>query len=99
MVLTGLLLKIESNTFRTYNQQFDAHELVQQQTDLLGKLVDNPVNAVLTGNFIGILVWGVLLGPRPRRGRNEGRAEHRDGCRSAFGRQRRLGRFNQVFKQ
>ena len=29
---------------------------------LLGKLVDNPVNAVMTGNFIGILVWGVLLG-------------------------------------
>lgn len=29
---------------------------------LLEKLVDNPVNAVLTGNFIGILVWGVLLG-------------------------------------
>jgi len=24
--------------------------------------VDNPVNAVLTGNYIGILVWGVLLG-------------------------------------
>ncbi len=29
---------------------------------LLLKLVDNPVNAVLTGNYIGILVWGVLLG-------------------------------------
>ena len=29
---------------------------------LLDKLVDNPVNAILTGNFIGILVWGVLLG-------------------------------------
>jgi len=29
---------------------------------LLVKLVDNPVNAILTGNFIGILVWGVLLG-------------------------------------
>ena len=29
---------------------------------LLEKLVDNPVNAILTGNFIGILVWGVLLG-------------------------------------
>jgi serine/threonine transporter len=29
---------------------------------LLFKLVDNPVNAILTGNFIGILVWGVLLG-------------------------------------
>jgi serine/threonine transporter len=29
---------------------------------LLLKLVDNPVNALMTGNFIGILVWGVLLG-------------------------------------
>ena len=29
---------------------------------LLQKLIDNPVNAILTGNFIGILVWGVLLG-------------------------------------
>ena len=29
---------------------------------LLAKLVDNPVSALLTGNFIGILVWGVLLG-------------------------------------
>ena len=30
--------------------------------NLLLKLVDNPVNAILSGNFIGILVWGVLLG-------------------------------------
>lgn len=29
---------------------------------LLLKLVDNPINALMTGNFIGILVWGVLLG-------------------------------------
>ena len=29
---------------------------------LLQRLVDNPVNAVLNGNYIGILVWGVLLG-------------------------------------
>ena len=29
---------------------------------LLGKLVDNPVSAIQNGNFIGILVWGVLLG-------------------------------------
>ena len=29
---------------------------------MLFKLVDNPVNAILTGNFIGILVWGVALG-------------------------------------
>lgn len=34
--------------------------------DVLGglvlKLVDNPVNALLTGNFVGILVWGIALG-------------------------------------
>jgi len=29
---------------------------------LLLKLVDNPLNAIISGNFIGILVWGVLLG-------------------------------------
>ncbi len=29
---------------------------------LLQKLVDNPVNAVLEGNYIGIVVWGALLG-------------------------------------
>ena len=29
---------------------------------LLHKLVDNPVSAIQNGNFIGILVWGVLLG-------------------------------------
>lgn len=29
---------------------------------LLLKLVDNPVNAVMSANYIGILVWGVLLG-------------------------------------
>ncbi len=30
--------------------------------NLLFKLVDNPVSAVMNGNFIGILVWGVALG-------------------------------------
>jgi len=29
---------------------------------LLLRIVDNPVSALLDGNFIGILVWGVLLG-------------------------------------
>lgn len=29
---------------------------------LLQKLVDNPINAILNANYIGILVWGVLLG-------------------------------------
>ena len=30
--------------------------------NLLFKLVDNPVSAVMNGNFIGILVWGIALG-------------------------------------
>ncbi|PKF61737.1 serine/threonine transporter SstT [Psychromonas sp. psych-6C06] len=29
---------------------------------LLFKIVDNPVNAIVTGNFIGILAWGLGLG-------------------------------------
>ncbi len=29
---------------------------------LLFKLVDNPVSAIMNGNFIGILVWGIALG-------------------------------------
>lgn len=31
-------------------------------SNLLFKLVDNPVSAIMNGNFIGILVWGVALG-------------------------------------
>jgi serine/threonine transporter len=31
-------------------------------TDVLFKLIDNPVNAVLTGNFLGCLTWAILLG-------------------------------------
>jgi serine/threonine transporter len=34
----------------------------QVLNNLAFKLVDNPVNAVLSGNYIGILVWGVALG-------------------------------------
>lgn len=30
--------------------------------NLLFKLVDNPVSAIMDGNFIGILVWGIALG-------------------------------------
>jgi len=29
---------------------------------LLFKLVDNPVSAIMNGNFIGILVWGIAIG-------------------------------------
>lgn len=31
-------------------------------TTLAFKIVDNPVNAIATGNFIGILAWGIGLG-------------------------------------
>jgi len=34
----------------------------QVLNNLLFKLVDNPVNALMSGNYIGILVWGVALG-------------------------------------
>jgi serine/threonine transporter len=30
--------------------------------NLLFKIVDNPISAVMNGNFIGILMWGVALG-------------------------------------
>ncbi len=30
--------------------------------DVLFKLIDNPINALLTGNFLGCLSWAVLLG-------------------------------------
>jgi serine/threonine transporter len=35
--------------------------------DVLFKLVDNPVHALLTGNFLGCLAWAVLLGSSFRR--------------------------------
>ncbi len=34
----------------------------QVLNNLLFKLVDNPINALISGNYIGILVWGVALG-------------------------------------
>jgi len=35
--------------------------------DVLFKLIDNPINALLTGNFLGCLTWAVLLGISFRR--------------------------------
>ncbi|TXS95245.1 serine/threonine transporter SstT [Parahaliea maris] len=35
--------------------------------DVLFKLIDNPVNALLTGNFLGCLTWAILLGISFRR--------------------------------
>ena len=31
-------------------------------SNLLYKIVDNPINAIMNSNFIGILVWGILVG-------------------------------------
>ena len=36
--------------------------LVEVLKTLVFKVVDNPVNAIVTANYIGILAWGILLG-------------------------------------
>ena len=53
---TTLILKITDVTLAA------PQGIVQVLQDLLFKLVDNPVNAIATGNFIGILVWGCRTG-------------------------------------
>lgn len=42
--------------------------------NLLFKIVDNPISAVMNGNFIGILVWGVAIGLAMRHAKDESRA-------------------------
>ena len=37
----------------------DAYELI---ASLLGKLVSNPLEALMTGNYLGILFWAVIVG-------------------------------------
>lgn len=44
-------------------------------SDVLFSLIDNPVNALLTGNFLGCLTWAVLLGLSFRRA-SSGFREH-----------------------
>lgn len=68
-VAAALLAVVMSSLFpTTLALQLDGVEASAPQgiAEVLGglliKLVDNPVNAILTGNYIGILVWGVLLG-------------------------------------
>lgn len=36
--------------------------IVEVLTSLLSKIVDNPVNALISANYIGILAWSVILG-------------------------------------
>ena len=42
--------------------------------NLLFKLADNPVSAIMNGNFIGILVWGIALGLTMRHAADSSRA-------------------------
>jgi serine/threonine transporter len=44
--------------------------LAEVLSALAFKVVDNPINAVATGNFIGILAWGLGLGFALKRGSN-----------------------------
>lgn len=48
--------------------------IVEVLNGLLFKIVDNPVSAVMNGNFIGILVWGVAIGLAMRHAKDESRA-------------------------
>jgi serine/threonine transporter len=68
-IAAALLAVVVSTLFPTSLalQVSDIEQVAPQGIDevlygLLDRLVDNPVNAVLEGNYIGILVWGVLLG-------------------------------------
>ncbi|MFP2769811.1 serine/threonine transporter SstT [Oceanisphaera sp. KMM 10153] len=45
---------------------------------LLFKMVDNPVNALLTGNFIGVLAWAIGLGLAMRHGADSSKHLFRD---------------------
>lgn len=42
--------------------------------NLLFRIVDNPVSAVMNGNFIGILIWGVAIGLAMRHAGDNSRA-------------------------
>ena len=53
---TSLLLQVNEATLNP------PQGVAEVLAELLDKVVDNPVNALLTGNFIGILVWGIALG-------------------------------------
>ena len=65
----ALLAVVMSKLFPT-NLQLNASDFVMQapkgigevMQNLLQKIVDNPVSAIMNSNFIGILLWGVLIG-------------------------------------
>ena len=68
--LCAALLAVIMSTLFPTNLQLNVTDVVLQAPqgisevlkNLLFKLVDNPVSAIMNGNFIGILVWGAAIG-------------------------------------
>jgi serine/threonine transporter len=68
--LCAALLAVIMSTLFPTNLQLNVTDVVLQApqgisevlNNLLFKLVDNPVSAIMNGNFIGILVWGAAIG-------------------------------------
>lgn len=68
--LSAAFLAVTMSTFFPTTLTLDTAELslappqgiAEVLQNLLFKLVDNPVSAIMNGNFIGILVWGVAFG-------------------------------------
>ena len=58
--LIYLAIQVKQNTklMRTTAKQ----SLTDSSQNVLYKLIDNPVNALLEGNFLGCLTWAILLG-------------------------------------
>ena len=68
-ILAALLAVIMSKLFPTTlilqtagNDASPPQGIMEVLGGLLTRIVDNPVSAIMNGNYIGILVWGVLLG-------------------------------------
>ncbi len=68
-IAAALLAVIMSKLFPTElilqtagNEASPPQGIMEVLGGLLLRIVDNPVSAIMNGNYIGILVWGVLLG-------------------------------------
>jgi serine/threonine transporter len=69
MVLSALVALIMANLFpSTFNTLADAATnatpkgVSEVLLNFIRQAVDNPINALITGNYIGILVWGIAFG-------------------------------------
>ena len=68
-IAAALLAVIMSKLFPTElilqtagNEASPPQGIMEVLGGLLLRIVDNPISAIMNGNYIGILVWGVLLG-------------------------------------